>query len=73
MCNINNPKFLCRICAKNVPDKDKAVQLIECCSTIFPLKSLLSKKKMSWPVILALIVISDSGKILKTIIATHYH
>ena len=26
MCNINHPKFPCRICAKNVHDKDKIVQ-----------------------------------------------
>ena len=26
MCNINHPKFPCRICAKNVQGKDKAVQ-----------------------------------------------
>ena len=26
MCNINHPKFPCKICAKNVQDKDKAVQ-----------------------------------------------
>ena len=26
MCNINHPKFPCRICAKNVNDKGKAVQ-----------------------------------------------
>ena len=26
MCNIKHPKFLCRICTKNVYDKDKAVQ-----------------------------------------------
>ena len=26
MCNIEHPKFPCRICAKNVHDKDKAVQ-----------------------------------------------
>ena len=26
MCNINHPIFLCRICAKNVHDKDKVVQ-----------------------------------------------
>ena len=25
MCNINNPKFPCRICAKNAHDQDKAV------------------------------------------------
>ena len=30
MCNINHPKFLCRICAKNVNDKDKAVQCDLC-------------------------------------------
>ena len=26
MCNINHPKFPCNVCAKNVQDKDKAVQ-----------------------------------------------
>ena len=26
MCNITNPKFPCRICAKNVHDKDKSVK-----------------------------------------------
>ena len=26
MCNINHPIFFCRICAKNVHDKDKVVQ-----------------------------------------------
>ena len=26
MCNINQPKFTCRIFAKNIHDKDKAVQ-----------------------------------------------
>ena len=26
MCNVNYPKFSCRICAKNVHNKDKAVQ-----------------------------------------------
>ena len=33
MCNINYPKFPCRICAKNVHEKDKAVQrdLCELC------------------------------------------
>ena len=30
MCNINYPKFPCRICAKNVSDKDKAVQFDLC-------------------------------------------
>ena len=30
MCNINYPKFPCRICAKNVSDKDKAVQCDLC-------------------------------------------
>ena len=30
MCNINHPKFSCRICAKNVRDKDKAVQCDLC-------------------------------------------
>ena len=30
MCNINHPKFPCRICAKNVHDKDKAVQCDLC-------------------------------------------
>ena len=30
MCNINHPKFLCKICAKNVQDKDKAVQCDLC-------------------------------------------
>ena len=75
MCNTTYPKFPCRICEKNVSDKDKAVQCdlyeiwvyfkcnnlnyldyrylqnsneswycIECCSTIFPINSLLSIK-----------------------------
>ena len=30
MCNIHHPKFLCRIYAKNVEDKDKAVQCDLC-------------------------------------------
>ena len=30
MCNINHPKFPCRICAKNVHGKDKAVQCDLC-------------------------------------------
>ena len=30
MCNINCPKFPCRICVKNVSDKDKAVQCDLC-------------------------------------------
>ena len=30
MCNTNNPKFPCKICAKNVHDKDKAVQCDLC-------------------------------------------
>ena len=30
MCNINHPKFSCKICAKNVQDKDKAVQCDLC-------------------------------------------
>ena len=30
MCNINFPKFSCRICVKNVSDKDKAVQCDLC-------------------------------------------
>ena len=30
MCNMNHPKFPCKICAKNVPDKDKAVQCDIC-------------------------------------------
>ena len=30
MCNINHPKFPCKICAKNVHDKDKAVQCDLC-------------------------------------------
>ena len=30
MCNINHPQFPCRICAKNVHDKDKAVQCDLC-------------------------------------------
>ena len=61
MCNIKHPKFPCRICTKNVHDKDKAVQCdlcelsiqncdeswycVECCSTIFPFNSLSSNKK----------------------------
>ena len=30
MCNISHPKFPCKICAKNVQDKDKAVQCHLC-------------------------------------------
>ena len=30
MCNINHPKFPCKICAKNVQDKDKSVQCDLC-------------------------------------------
>ena len=30
MCNINHPKFPCKICAKNVYDKDKVVQCDLC-------------------------------------------
>ena len=30
MCNINHPKFRCKTCAKNVQDKDKAVQCDLC-------------------------------------------
>ena len=30
MCNINHPKFLCRICAKNVYNKNKAIQFDHC-------------------------------------------
>ena len=30
MCNIDHPKFPCMICAKNVHDKDKAVQCDLC-------------------------------------------
>ena len=30
MCNINHPKFPCKICAKNVHDKDKVVQCDLC-------------------------------------------
>ena len=30
MCNTNHPKFPCQICAKNVHDKDKAVQCDLC-------------------------------------------
>ena len=30
MCNINHPKFFCKICAKNVQDSDKAVQYDLC-------------------------------------------
>ena len=30
MCNINHPKFPCKICAKNVLDKDQAVQCDLC-------------------------------------------
>ena len=30
MCNINQPKFPCRICARNVHDKDKAVKCDLC-------------------------------------------
>ena len=30
MCNSNFPKFPCRICVKNVSDKDKAVQCDLC-------------------------------------------
>ena len=30
MCNINHPKFPCKIYAKNVQDKDKAVQCDLC-------------------------------------------
>ena len=30
MCNISHPKFPCKICAKNVHDKDKAVQCDLC-------------------------------------------
>ena len=30
MCNINYAKFLCRICVKNVYDKDKAAQCDHC-------------------------------------------
>ena len=46
MCNINHPKLLCRICAKNAHEKDKAVQLIACCSTIFSFNSLSSNKNV---------------------------
>ena len=75
MSNIIYPKFSCRICAKDVHNKDKSVQCslcelwihikcnnlsyldyrylqncdkswycLECCSTIFPFISALSKK-----------------------------
>ena len=30
MCNINHPKFPCKACAKNIHDKDKAVQFDFC-------------------------------------------
>ena len=30
MCNINHPKFPCRICAKNVHDKDEAIKCDLC-------------------------------------------
>ena len=30
MCNVNYTKFPCMICAKTVPDKDKAVQCDTC-------------------------------------------
>ena len=30
MCNINHPKFPCKVCAKNIQDKDKAVQCDLC-------------------------------------------
>ena len=30
MCNINHPKFPCRVCAKSVHDKEKAVQCDLC-------------------------------------------
>ena len=30
MCNINHPKFPCRICAKNVHDKDEVIQCDLC-------------------------------------------
>ena len=30
MCNVNYPEFPCRICAKNVHEKDKAVQCDLC-------------------------------------------
>ena len=30
MCNINHPKFPCKICARNVHNKDKAVQCDLC-------------------------------------------
>ena len=30
MCNINHPKFSCKICAKNALDKDKTVQCDLC-------------------------------------------
>ena len=37
MCNIKHPKFACRICTKNVYDKDKAV-LCELCELWIPIK-----------------------------------
>ena len=30
LCNINHPKFPCKICAKNVQDKDEAIQCNIC-------------------------------------------
>ena len=30
MCNVNDPKFPCRVCAKNVHDRDKTVQCDLC-------------------------------------------
>ena len=44
MCNINHPKFRCKICAKNIQDKDKAVQACDESSTIFPFNSLSGNK-----------------------------
>ena len=41
MCNVNYPKFPCRICAKSC---DESWYCIECCSSIFPFNSLSSNK-----------------------------
>ena len=41
MCNVNYPKFPCRICAKSC---DESWYCIDCCSSIFPFNSLSSNK-----------------------------
>ena len=71
-------EFPCKICAKNIHDKDKAVQC-DLCELWIHIKAQFffltpyQATKTSWLVVLTLIVISHSEKIWKMIIIVHYY